>query len=265
MVNSALVKFELSSRSFPFGRSATSGLKGSDLGVWANQIGSAKSSLLFYRGVRRTVRATLLPYLRVECERVKTLDIEGPIILAPVHRSHLDSVVVAALTSHSIRALAKESLFTTPGLGRLVATMGAIPVRRGEADIAAMKSAKKLLDDGAAMIVFPEGSRNSGDEVGPMFDGVAWLAARTGAQVIPIGVSGTEEAMTEGSRGIKRGHVGVYVGDPLPAPVGPEGKRAKREQLSGFTMKLRDELQAAQDQAIAISQRSKQPDSATKS
>lgn len=223
-----------------------------DLGEWAFKIGDQKSSLVIYRGVRRAVRMSLFPYLRVTCEGREILNTEGPTILAPAHRSHLDSVIVAALSDRRIRAIAKESLFTNPVLGRVCATMGAIPVRRGEADLAAMKAAKKLLDRGISMIVFPEGSRNHGDTIGEIFDGAAWLAARTGAQVIPIGLTGTESALAEGTKGISRSHVGVVVGDPIPAPTGPGGKRANRAQMSEFTAALRPQLQAVQNRAIQL-------------
>ncbi len=234
----------------------TTASKTDDLGQWALETGDKKSSLRIYDGIRRSVQLSLLPYLRVQTQGQETLNIEGPVIYAPVHRSHLDSVVVAALSERRVRALAKESLFTTPGLGRLCATMGAIPVRRGEADLAAMKSAKRLLDAGVAMIVFPEGTRQTStsgwDQIGELFDGTAWLAARTGAKVIPIGVAGTGQAMGEGSKLIRRTPVAVVVGEALPILTGPAGKRASRAQMAEFTTILRTQLQVAQDTAVEL-------------
>lgn len=223
-----------------------------DLGEWAFAIGDRKSSLVAYGGVRRGLRATLLPFLRVEVIGRENLSLDGPTILAPVHRSHLDSVIVGALTNRRIRALAKEALFQTPGLARGCAMLGAIPVRRGEADLAAMKAAKKLLDRGECMVVFPEGTRQQGDQLGELFDGVAWLAARTGALVIPIGIKGTEDAMSEGSTRIRRSNVGVVAGDPMQAPSGPNGKRANRAQMAEFTNALRARLQQAQNEAVVL-------------
>ncbi len=227
-----------------------------DLGEWAFDVGQRKSSLVIYRMVRRSVRVGLFPYLRTVSSGTDSLNLPGPLILAPAHRSHLDSIVVASLSDRRIRALAKESLFTTPGLGWACAAMGAIPVRRGQADLAAMKSAKRLLDQGEAMIVFPEGSRQSGRQIGELFDGVAWLAARTGAKVIPIGVTGTDGAMGEGAKMIRRSNVGIVVGEPLAAPVGSGGRRANREQMGQFTRELGLVLQQAQDDAIALARTS---------
>ena len=219
---------------------------------WAFETGDKASSLRVYRSLRATLRRTLFPYLKVATENTEVLDLPGPTILAPVHRSNLDSVVLACTCERRIRALGKESLFTVPVLKYFCAALGAIPVRRGEADREALAAAKLLLDRGESMIVFPEGGRQSGHDVQELFDGAAWLAARTGAKVVPVGISGTGDAMPEGSKKLLRAGVGIVVGDPIDPPVGPDGKRASRDQLRQFTADLRDEIQAVQDRARDI-------------
>jgi len=220
-----------------------------ELRAKAFKTGDRRSSLVFYRLLRRVVRLVLFPLLRVRSENEAVLDLEGPTILAPVHRSNLDSVLLATLSSRRIRALGKESLFTTPGVGYLCAALGAIPVRRGEADREALKAARSLLERGESMIVFPEGGRQAGHDVEDLFDGAAWLAARSGARVVPVGISGTEAALPEGAKMLHRSRVGIVVGDTIPPPVGADGGRASREQLRQFTADLRKQLQEAQDRA----------------
>ncbi|MCP5027670.1 MAG: 1-acyl-sn-glycerol-3-phosphate acyltransferase [Actinomycetia bacterium] len=215
-------------------------------------VGERRSSMAIYRIVRGTVRRLLFPFFRVVGHNVEVLDIPGPVILAPVHRSNLDSVLLASLSSRRIRALGKESLFTTPGVSWICAALGAIPVRRGEADRDALAAARMLLDRGESMIVFPEGTRQSGAEIAELFDGAAWLSARTGARVVPIGIAGTEEALPSNSRFPKRGQVRIRVGDPIPAPTPLDGQsRVSRDQLREFTKALRDTLQNLQDDARA--------------
>lgn len=182
-------------------------------------------------------------------ENTDVLDLPGATILAPVHRSNLDSALLATQSSRRIRALGKESLFTTPGVSYLCAALGAIPVRRGEAASDALKAAKMLLDRGETMIVFPEGGRQDGSEVHELFDGAAWLAARSGARVIPIGIAGTGDAMPEGAKFVKRSTVAIVPGEPMDPPVGENGKRANRDQLAAFTTELAERLQQAQDRA----------------
>jgi 1-acyl-sn-glycerol-3-phosphate acyltransferase len=224
--------------------------KSKELREKAFSTGDKRSSMVVYRSVRRLIRTVLFPYFSAEAVNTEALNLEGPTILAPVHRSHLDSVLLATFSERRIRALGKESLFTVPVLGYLCAALGAIPVRRGAADREALVAAKTLLDRGESMIVFPEGGRQTGKEIGDLFDGAAWLAARTGARVIPVGIAGTEESLTEGAKFPRRSKVRIVVGEPMPAPVGSDGKRPSREQLTNFTNKLRTNLQSAQSAAV---------------
>lgn len=198
------------------------------------------------------IRWILFPYLRADAVNTEALNLEGPTILAPVHRSHLDSIMLAAFSTRRLRALGKESLFTVPVLSYLCAALGAIPVRRGAADRDALVAAKALLDRGESMIVFPEGGRQLGNEIGELFDGAAWLAARTGARVIPVGIAGTEGSMQEGKKLPRRSTVRMVIGTPMEAPVGEGGKRASRDQLAQFTRQLRENLQSAQNDAVRM-------------
>ena len=207
--------------------------------------------MVIYRTVRGLLRRVVAPALRLRSENAQVLELPGPTILAPIHRSHLDSILIATLTSRRIRALGKESLFTTPGVAYVCAALGAIPVKRGAADKDAMKAALGLLADGESMIVFPEGGRQYGNEVGPLFDGAAWLASRTGARVVPIGIAGTEEALPQGARRPHRSTVAIVVADPMEL-VGNEGRRPDRQALQAFTEQLRVELQKAQDRAVTL-------------
>lgn len=202
--------------------------------------------------VRRTVRGVLFPYFRVVALNEHHLDLPGPTILAPVHRSHLDSPLLASLSERRIRALGKESLFEPPVVRWVCAALGAIPVRRGAADREALKAARGLLDRGESMIVFPEGGRQDGHDVAELFGGAAWLASKTGARVIPIGISGTGDAMGEGKRLPRRVPVGIVVGEPMDPPSGVDGKRPGRQQLRDFTARLRTILQEVQDEARTL-------------
>lgn len=205
--------------------------------------------MVLYRTLRGLLRLVVNPWLRLRSANTAVLDLPGATILAPVHRSNLDSALLATQSSRRIRALGKESLFTTPGVSYLCAALGAIPVRRGEADRDALKAAKALLDRGETMIVFPEGGRQSGSQVKELFDGAAWLSARTGARVIPVGIAGTEAALPEGAKMLRRSMVAIVPGDPMAPPVGVDGRRANRQQLQEFTAELAVRLQEAQDRA----------------
>lgn len=207
--------------------------------------GASRGSLIVYAITTRIIRRTMKPWLRIRSKNTGVLDLEGPTILAPSHRSHLDSALVAIHSKRRIRALGKESLFRIPVVSYVCAALGAIPVRRGEADRDAMVAALDLLNAGESMIVFPEGAREAGDVIKEIFDGPMWLASRSGARVVPIGVSGTEHALGAGAKWLRRGHVGIVVGEPIEFPA----ERMSRAEVALKTQELRLKMQACFDEA----------------
>ena len=220
--------------------------------------GDRASSMYIYRFCRWFLRVLVNRWVRTRSYNAEVLDMEGPLILAPVHRSHLDSALVATCCERRVRALGKASLFTTPGVSYLCAALGAIPVRRGAADRDALAAARQLLSRGESMIVFPEGARGTGDKVENLFDGAAWLSARTGAPVVPIGIAGTEHALATGAKSLRRSYVSIVVDDPLMAPVNPDGRRVGRQQVKEFSAEVGRRLQSAQDEAVARTNERKQ-------
>ena len=127
---------------------------------------------------------------------------EGPVILAPNHVSYLDPPAIACALRRHIQPMAKEELFKGP-LGWMLNSLGAFPVKRGEGDTEAIRKAIAVLEGGGIVLVFPEGTRGDGVTMGPFNRGVAMLARRTNATVVPIGVTGTNIVMPKGGKGRK--------------------------------------------------------------
>jgi 1-acyl-sn-glycerol-3-phosphate acyltransferase len=97
--------------------------------------------------------------------------------------------------------------------------------------------------------MFPEGSRKSGREIGELMEGVGFLAARTGAPIVPVGIGGSDRAMPKGSKFPKPIGVTVSVGEPIEIPLREAGRRAARSQIHQLTETLRERLQVAYDDA----------------
>ena len=219
-----------------------------DLQQRAQRIAAKRSSMWVYRSVRRTIMTVLYPYFRVQRRGREHLDIEGPVIVAPVHRSNLDTPLLSGMSRRRLRALSKESLFTNRWFGAFLAALGAFPVRRGVADLEAMREAIKMLEAGEQMVVFPEGTRQTGTQVGEVFDGMSYLASRTGAAIVPVGISGTEAAMSTGTRLPRPVRVAMVAGPPIRPPEG----RMTRPQMSRFSEMVRERLQEVFDEARAL-------------
>jgi 1-acyl-sn-glycerol-3-phosphate acyltransferase len=159
----------------------------------------------------------------------------GPVLLAGNHTGFLDGPLVYALSPRSATFLAKSELFVGP-LARVLGWLGQIPVHRGRPDRAALKAGLEVLAAGGALGVFPEGTRGAGtlDEVS---DGLAYLALRSGAKVVPLAVLGTAEALPKGARLPRwRAPVTVVFGPPVQVVVDGDPRarrtvRAAAEQL----------------------------------
>ena len=196
---------------------------------------------------------TLYPYLRVQRRGTEHLDVDGPVIVAPVHRSNLDAPLVSVAGRMPMRFLAKQSLFDNRAFGGFLAAVGAFPVRRGGVDREALRVAAEILAAGEKLLVFPEGWRGSGPKVQGVFAGVSWLAFKTGAVVVPVGVAGTEAAMPPGARFPRRVRAAVVVGPPIAPPAAPAtAGRASRAERSRYSEMLTARLQAVFDEAQAL-------------
>lgn len=204
---------------------------------------------MVYRIVKFFLRRVVMPIYRFEVVGIEKLDaIDGPVIVAPVHRSNLDAALAGAMMNKRLRALAKESLFDKRPFGWLCAALGAFPVKRGEADRESLMVALRILERGEALLVFPEGTRQSGDQVAEVYTGPAFLAARTGAPIVPVGIAGTEAALPSGAKFLKRSVIRVVIGDPIHVSKG----RMSKDQRNELTAQLAEELQAAQDKALTL-------------
>ncbi|MEE2957445.1 MAG: lysophospholipid acyltransferase family protein [Actinomycetota bacterium] len=217
----------------------------------ARQTNAAWTAPLVYGTVRSLARFLLWPYFRTRAVGRGHIPASGQVILAPVHRSNLDSVMLSPLTRRRLRALAKESLFKVPPLGWVIASLGAFPVQRDSADRESMRVARELLADGNLLLVFPEGTRHEGDQVAELYDGTAWLAAKTQSPVVPVGISGTGDAMPTGARLPRPTRVRIVVGPPVDPPPAKGARSTLRDWTAGFA----DALQAVQDEAVERARR----------
>jgi 1-acyl-sn-glycerol-3-phosphate acyltransferase len=208
--------------------------------------------LLLYRFVRALVVAFARLFWRLDVTGLEHVPTDRAFVLAPVHRSNIDTIVVAAVTRRRLRYMGKDSLWKVDALGKLLSALGAFPVHRGSADREALRRCIAVVEAGEPLVIFPEGTRQSGPIVQPLFEGAAYVAARTGVPVVPVGIGGSEAAMPKGSKLLRPVKVSVVIGEPIepPARSGEGGTgRAPRRAVHEVTERLAKELQALFDQA----------------
>jgi 1-acyl-sn-glycerol-3-phosphate acyltransferase len=202
-----------------------------------------------YFALRSVLRGIARLYWRVEVRGAEHVPEQGPVILCPVHRSFMDFLVAAQVTRRKLYYMAKDDLWRNARFGRFLDAIGAFPVDRTGADRRAMARAQAVLGAGHALVLFPEGTRRQGSVIEPLHEGAAFLAARTGATIVPIGIGGTARAMPKGSRLVRPVKVHVVVGRPLAAPERSPGGRVPRHRVHELTEELRAELQRLYDEA----------------
>lgn len=173
----------------------------------------------------------------------------GPFILSGVHRSNVDSPIVAAVTRRRLRYMGKHTMWKYRLPGRFFTALGGFGVNRETADREALRTCVKVLEAGEPLVMFPEGTRRSGPVVEDLYEGPAYVAARTGVPILPVGIGGTEAAMPSGAKWIKPVKVVLVIGEPIPAPAGEDGKRASRRVVAETTETLRTTLQTLFDDA----------------
>ncbi len=203
----------------------------------------------FYRICRSLLVGILVVWFRPKVRGRELVPSEGPAIIAPVHRSNLDFAFTPFLTRRKLFFMAKEELWRWPRFGRLLEIWGVFPVHRSGADRETVHRAEEVLGRGQVLVMFPEGSRHFGETVGELLEGVAFLAARTGASIVPVGIAGSERSMPKGAKFPKPVSITVSVGTPVAPEARGPGERVARSQVRRLTAELREALQAAYDDA----------------
>lgn len=208
------------------------------------------SHRIAYFSVRNLVTGFCRSWCRMKVEGREHIPTSGIFILAPTHRSILDTPITSGVTRRRMRFMGADKWWSNKWFGKLLTMLGGFPVTRGTADREALKRCIGVLEGGEPLVLFPEGERKSGPIIQPLFDGAAYIAAKTGAPIIPVGIGGSEKAMPKGAKFIYPKKLHVIVGAPIAPPQG-ETSKAQREQVPAVTQHLHDELQRLFDLAQA--------------
>jgi 1-acyl-sn-glycerol-3-phosphate acyltransferase len=205
---------------------------------------------IFYRIVRAISLSLFKLVFRVRVHGREKVPRSGAFVVAPSHRSLMDIFFAGYVSRRRIRFMAKQELFEKRFLAWLFTVLGGFPVERGSADRAALRAAQQALEAGEPVAIFPEGTRNHGPEIGSLFDGATYLAARLQVPVVPVAIGGSEEILASGKVIPRFRRVAIVVGEPLQPPR--HDGRVRRQEVGQMTEQLRVELQKRFDDALAL-------------
>jgi 1-acyl-sn-glycerol-3-phosphate acyltransferase len=171
----------------------------------------------------------------------------GPVIIAANHQSYLDPPVVAVSISREVHFFAKEELFRIIGLGWLITTLNAIPVRRGVYDPRSIKRVLAALEGGGALVLFPEGTRGNGVEFLRPKPGIGLIASHAKTPIVPAYVCRAKRS----GKTLWRRRIYVFFGEPIPAdqvasyPDDRQGYQALADRVMEHIGRLRAEVRGS--------------------
>lgn len=197
---------------------------------------------LFYFAATNTMKLLLVALTRWRVDGKDNVPRRGPLIVASNHLSIIDPPLLGASVPRRITFMAKQELFGPPMVRLIVQAYGAFPVRRGEIDREALRSALESLQNGCALGMFPEGKRSPDTRLQSAQPGVSLIAARSGVPILPVAICGSEHV--EGlSVIVRRPRITVTIGRPFSLPsVGGKPTRANLAEYSDLIMEHIAEL-----------------------
>jgi len=213
-----------------------------------NFVENSWGSRLTYTILRGLAVCLTRAITRVHIDGRENLPKVGAYVIAPVHRSYVDTPIIACITRRRVRFMGKEEVWKYRPLGWLVSVLGAFPVSRGTADREALKRCITVLENGEPLVLFPEGERKDGPRIQPLYAGAVYIAARAGVPIVPIGIGGSSRVMPRHAKMIHPQKVHLVIGEPIRVEVGESG-RASRQAVTDTTDQLSLELQRLFDLA----------------
>ncbi|NCQ26352.1 MAG: 1-acyl-sn-glycerol-3-phosphate acyltransferase, partial [Armatimonadetes bacterium] len=188
----------------------------------------SENTWVFY--LWRALFRSLFRSMGLDLAGTENVPAQGPLIVASNHRSHADPPLVGVVLPRPVHYMAKRELFRVPILGSVIPRMGAFPVSRGHPDRRALRYALRLLSEGEAVVMFPEGTRSLDGRLREPELGVALIALKSRAPVLPVALQGSEHILPK--------HSVIPHAHPLKVRVGPPltfddlyGKRGDRDSM----------------------------------
>jgi 1-acyl-sn-glycerol-3-phosphate acyltransferase len=182
---------------------------------------------------------------RTRVEHVERIPPVGPVILASNHASLADPPLIGGSVPRAVNFLARDTLFQIPFLGWYIRKLNAVPVNRDGGGGAGLKAILDRLNGGAAILLFPEGTRTHDGRLRPARSGIGLTVIKSGAPVVPIRLYGTFEAWGRHKTVPGWGRFRVVVGQPLHfESLRAEAKACDKERLKAIYQEVADTIMA---------------------
>lgn len=187
---------------------------------------------LFYCVANTAMKTLLILLTRWRVEGKENVPKKGSFIIVANHLNLIDPPLLGASVPRRINFMAKQELFRPSFGAHFVRAYGAFPVKRGELDREALRRALEVLKKGQVVGMFPEGKRSLDNQLQPIQPGTSFVAVRSSAPILPVGISGSEQIKGVGFI-LRRPRITVTIGRPFTLPpVEDKPLRSQLPQLS---------------------------------
>jgi len=180
----------------------------------------------FYRVCRLLCQAFFLSVCRGRAFGVRNVPTRGGVLLVCNHQSFFDPVLATLALPRECAYMARDSLFRTRVFRALIEALNAFPIKRGTADLGAIRETLRRLKAGALITAFPEGTRTQDGSIGPLLPGIILVARRANVPIVPAVILGAYEAWPRGRRFPRLGRIRVAYG----RPIDPQGLRGQSDE-----------------------------------
>jgi cytidylate kinase len=158
----------------------------------------------------------------------------GPLLVAFNHLAHLDAPLVLALLPWPVETIGLVDLYRVPVTGQLLRLYGTIPVHRDQFDRQVIRRALQVLAEGKVLALAPEARQSLTGALERARQGVAYLALRSGAPILPVALTGTEKVYVEWKR-LRRPRLTLTFGEVITTPPRASKPQARRQQVAELT------------------------------
>ncbi|HET8912300.1 MAG TPA: lysophospholipid acyltransferase family protein [Ktedonobacteraceae bacterium] len=183
--------------------------------------------LILYNAIRYTAMFLFTIIAKVRLRGRYNVPSNGACIVVANHLSWLDVPMIPVYIHRKVVFMAKEELFYSKA-GWLVRFLGAFPVKRGEGDRQALRTADEQLKAGNIVVIFPEGTRSKTHALAKAHSGMGMIALRSGVPVVPVAIWGSEKVFKNFGAPVT-----ISYGEPIT--LKPKGQKIRREDIEEAT------------------------------
>jgi 1-acyl-sn-glycerol-3-phosphate acyltransferase len=198
--------------------------------------------LWWYRFCRFLFRVYFYLYHRGRVYNAERLPDNGAFILAGNHISFLDPPFFGLACKREAYYMARDTLFRNPLAGWILRSWHCVPISRDRGDIGAMRTVLRMLGEGKAVLMFPEGTRSEDGQLQEPRAGIGMIVAKANVPVLPMRIFGTERALPKGASLPRPARVEIKFGEPFTYPLPADFEKTRGDALKAVYFDVGHEI-----------------------